>query len=189
MTSSDTLMARVLGLPLILVLTGLFALAMFVPALHALALEDHSDARTFFYSCVLGLVLVLLIGLAISERDKSENSDLQNLASLFLAYTVLPLFLALPLYEAIHTTRFLNAYFEMVSALTTTGATVFDDPARLTDSQHLWRGLVGWLGGLMIWISASAILAPPNHFATRSNDPGASSFVIPAVTRHGLSPS
>ncbi len=154
--------ARILRLPLILLLAGIFATAMFLPAIHALAQEDHSVARAFFYSGVLGLVAVGVIGLALSGRVRSDPSDLQNLASLFLAYTALPLFLALPFYEGLETTTYLNAYVEMVSSLTTTGATLFDTPGRLTGSLHLWRGLVGWMGGLLIWISASAVLAPLN---------------------------
>ncbi|WP_397542084.1 potassium transporter TrkG [Roseovarius salis] len=152
--------ARILDLPLILQLTALFALAMFAPALHALAQGDHSVARVFLYSGLAGLVLVSIIALAMTHRVGREPTDLENLASLVLAYTLLPLFLALPLYEGLETTSYLNAYFEMVSSLTTTGATLFGDPERLTESLHLWRGLVGWLGGLLVWISASAILAP-----------------------------
>jgi trk system potassium uptake protein TrkH len=152
--------ARILSLPLILQLAALFALAMILPALHALALQDHTVARMFFYSGVLGLLLVTIIALAMARSTVHEPTDLENLASLVLAYTLLPLFLALPFYEGMRTTTFLNAYFEMVSALTTTGATLFDDPGRLTDSLNLWRGLVGWLGGLLVWVSASAVLAP-----------------------------
>ena len=68
----------------------------------------------------------------------------------------------MPFYESVGNTTFLNAYVEMVSAITTTGATVYDDPARLNDTQHLWRAQVGWMGGLTMWIAASAILAPLN---------------------------
>ncbi|MEQ9258081.1 MAG: potassium transporter TrkG [Roseovarius sp.] len=167
--------ARLLSLPLILVLTGLFALAMLLPALHALVAEDHSVAQAFFYSSVLGLAGVGMVGLAISGRRTRDNTDLQNLASLFLAYTVLPLYLALPFYEGLETTTLVNAYFEMVSSFTTTGATLFTTPGRLTDSLHLWRGIVGWMGGLVIWIAASAVLAPLNlggFEVTASAEPG-----------------
>lgn len=155
------MLSRILFLPLILPLTGLFAAAMFVPALHALYIEDHSVAQAFFYSGVMGFALIAMVGLSIANRSKTDNSDLENLASLFLAYTLLPLFLALPFYEGLETTSYLNAYVEMVSAFTTTGAPLFE-PERLTDSLHLWRGIVGWLGGLVIWVSASAVLAPLN---------------------------
>ncbi len=166
---------RILRLPLILQLTGIFGLAMFIPALHALAQDDHSVAQAFGYSAVLVLVLVLVIALAMTHGAMRENTDLENLASLFLAYTVLPVVLAMPLYEGLETTAFINAYFEMVSSITTTGATMFDDPKRLVDSLHLWRGLVGWMGGLMIWITASAVLAPlylGGFEVTASAEPG-----------------
>jgi trk system potassium uptake protein TrkH len=153
--------ARILNLPLILPLTGLFSAAMFVPAGLALVRNDHSVAQAFFYSGVIGFVCVGVTALALSNRARRDNTDLQNLASLFLAYTVLPLFLALPFYEGLETTSYLNAYMEMVSSLTTTGAPLFE-PSRLTEALHLWRGIVGWLGGLLIWVSASAILAPLN---------------------------
>ncbi|MEO1137882.1 MAG: potassium transporter TrkG [Pseudomonadota bacterium] len=166
--------ARLLSFPLILVMAGMSCLAMLVPAVHALAQQDHSVARAFFYSSILGMAFVLLVGLAMSGRRRGDNTDIENLASLALAYTVLPVFLALPFYEGLETTRFLNAYVEMVSSLTTTGATLFN-PGRLVDSLHLWRGMVGWLGGLLIWVAASAVLAPMNlggFEVTVSAEPG-----------------
>ena len=168
--------ARLLSFPLILILTGIAALMMLLPAIDALIREDHSVARSFFYASVLGLAFVMIIGLAMSGRERADNSDFANLLSLLLAYTLLPLFLAVPFYEALETTRFLNAYLEMVSAITTTGLPLFDqNPGRLGDSLHLWRGLVGWMGGLLIWVSASAVLAPLNlggFEVTASAEPG-----------------
>ena len=140
------MIARLLSFPLILVLAGISALAMFIPALHALVNEDHSVSRSFAYSGILGMTLVMVIGLAMSGRQRGGTNELQNLLSLFLAYSALPLFLAVPFYEGLETTSFLNAYTEMVSSVTTTGATLFEDPKRLGDTLHLWRGMVGWAG-------------------------------------------
>jgi trk system potassium uptake protein TrkH len=78
------------------------------------------------------------------------------------AYLVLPVLLAIPFHQALRDTSFLNAWFEMVSSFTTTGATLYDDPGRLSASMHLWRALVGWLGGFFVLLSAVAILAPLN---------------------------
>jgi trk system potassium uptake protein len=55
-----------------------------------------------------------------------------------------------------------NAWFEMVSSFTTTGATVYDVPGRLPDAVHLWRATMGWFGGVFILIAALAVLAPMN---------------------------
>ena len=169
------MLTKVLSLPLILILTGIAALAMILPMTDALMRADLGTAQVFGFSSVLGLAMVTIIGLAMSGRRPKRNRDFANLVSLFLAYVLLPLFLAVPFYESLGTTRFLNAYLEMVSALTTTGLPLFKDPTRLSESLHLWRALVGWLGGLLIWVSASAVLAPMNlgGFEVMStNEPG-----------------
>ena len=114
----------------------------------------------FFYTGLLGVTFLALIGLARSNQTTRETA-LDQMLSLALLFVFLPVFLAIPGYSVIRTTSFLNAYLDMVSALTTTGFEVF--PAgRLSDSVHLWRALVGWMGGALIWVAAVAILAPLN---------------------------
>ncbi len=150
-----------LNLPLFLLLVGIASLSMYVPAAYASILNDHADARAFFYAGTLGLITVSLISIALGGR-RGRHGALGQLLSLFATFSVLPALLAIPFYHALQTTSFLNAYFEMVSAITTTGATIFEDPARLSNGLHLWRAQVGWMGGLLMWIAASAILAPLN---------------------------
>ena len=168
------MIARILKLPVFLVFVILACLAMYVPAIHALTIEAFHVARSFFYSATLGLILCSLIGIAMSGRT-SNLSALEHLLALFAFFAVLPVILAVPFYEALRTTSFVNAYFEMVSSLTTTGATLFPEHTRLPASLHLWRGIVAWSGGLMMWIAAAAILAPLNlggFEVTTSAEPG-----------------
>lgn len=131
---------------------------MLVPAIYAGVLHDSHEGRAFLYSAILVLFIFGLIALAISDTGRSPRT-VDFLVSLFLAFTVLPLVLALPFWWGLATTSYLNAYVEMLSSFTTTGATLFDSP-RLSPSLHLWRGLVAWLGGLLMWIAAAAVFAP-----------------------------
>lgn len=167
--------ARITRQPLFLLLTGIAAMAMLVPAVHGFLLGRALEGRAFLYSALLGILAVVLVSIARdgSARRRSEKGDLLGL---FAAMSVLPLFLALPFYEALRTTSFLNAYAEMVSSLTTTGAAFFQ-AERLSDTLHLWRGMVGWMGGALIWVAAAAILAPLNlggFEVTASAEPGQS---------------
>ncbi|MEM6658537.1 MAG: TrkH family potassium uptake protein, partial [Pseudomonadota bacterium] len=146
-------------LPLFLLIWAVVSVSMWVPAIYALALDDHDTSRSFLYSGLLGLFLVATIALASSNRVPRRGT-LGQLAVLLGCFTVLPVFLAIPFHDALGNTTFLNAYFDMVSALTTTGADMFPNSDRLTAPLHLWRALVGWMGGLLMWISAAAILAP-----------------------------
>ncbi len=151
---------RVLALPLFLLVFGVFSAAMLVPAVYAGIIRELEVGRVFLYSGLLGLIIFALISLAHADRLPGHGS-LGPLMSLFSVFALLPVILAIPFYEALRTTTFLNAYLEMVSAITTTGAPTFE-PSRLSAPLHLWRGLVGWLGGLVMWIAAAAILAPLN---------------------------
>ena len=154
-------MARLLELPLLVLLSGLVSLAMLVPAAQALVIRDLHEARTFFYGAILFSFLTVLV--AIATRSSPIRQPARNqLLNILGAFVVIPVIAAIPFYEALGGSSFLTAYFEMVSSLTTTGATLFDDPAMLSDSLHLWRAIIGWLGGAFLWVSALAILAPLN---------------------------
>jgi trk system potassium uptake protein TrkH len=165
--------ARFIAMPLFLQFCAIAGLAMIVPAGHALWFERFHEARSFFYSGLLTLIITVFIAIALSAR-RSNRTALRQLLALTAAFGALPLILAVPFYEALRTTTFLNAYVEMVSAFTTTGAPQFE-AARLSDTLHVWRALVGWLGGLLMWVAAAAILAPLNlggFELTASADPG-----------------
>ncbi len=54
--------------------------------------------------------------------------------------------------------QFVNCYFEAMSGLTTTGATVIESLATLPRSMLLWRSLTQWLGGLGIVVLFVAVL-------------------------------
>jgi len=153
-------MGKILELPLLVILMGVAALAMLVPALHAWAIRDWHVARAFLFPAVLFLVLTALIGIASAAR-RPENPARSHLLAMLGTFVLLPLMLAVPLNEAVRDTGYFSAWWEMVSSLTTTGATLFD-PGRLPPSVHLWRALVGWLGGFFMLVAGVAVLAPMN---------------------------
>jgi trk system potassium uptake protein len=154
-------MRRILDLPFLVILMGAAALAMLLPAAHAFILRDLHVARSFLYSAVLFSVLTAMIGIATSNYHP-RNAARSHLMALVGAYLILPLILAVPFQQALRDTAFINAWFEMVSSFTTTGATLYDAPGRLSASLHLWRALVGWLGGFFMLLAAVSILAPLN---------------------------
>lgn len=165
-------MARLLNIPLLVILMGIGALAMFVPVLFGLVTRDWMSARGFFYGGLMFSSLALLIGIA-TYNGRARNLTRSHLLALPATFALLPLMLAVPFREAVPDTSYLNAWFEMVSSLTTTGATLYDDPTRLAPAVHLWRALVGWMGGFFVWVTAVAILAPMNlgGFEVISSDP------------------
>lgn len=152
-------MRALLNVPFFVILMGIAATAMLVPAAHGWAVRDWQSARAFLYSG-LSFQFLTAILLLTTYHGATRNIARAHLLALPGFFAGLPLMLAVPVREAVPDTTFLNAYWEMLSSLTTTGATLFDDPGRLPHTVHLWRALVGWFGGLFVWITAVAILAP-----------------------------
>lgn len=154
------MLRRLLDLPLLVLLLGLAGLAMFLPAGHAFVLRDHALARAFFYMALLVLILAGMLGLARANATP-RNVARNHLVSLALAYVILPPVLALPLIQRpAGGAEFGAASFEMLSALTTTGARVLDGPLKPT--VELWRAFVGWLGGLFTLVMVFSVLMPLN---------------------------
>lgn len=152
---------RLLDLPVFVLLLGVCALAMWVPAAYALVIDDNETARAFFYSGVMWLLFTGLMAI-VTANYGANVAPRSNLLALALAYVVLPIMAAVPVVQAVPDTHLGNVWFEMVSCFTTTGASVYDVPGRLPDAVHLWRAIVGWFGGLFILIAALAVLAPMN---------------------------
>ena len=71
---------------------------------------------------------------------------------------MLPAFATLPLLFFLKDLSFTDAYFETMSGLTTTGATVLSGLDNLPLSINIWRHLLVWLGGMGILVLVVAIL-------------------------------
>lgn len=155
------MLSQLTKLPLFVVLMAMASVAMLVPAVHGAYMEDFTTMRVFFYGTILFGVFTLLIALATAGYVP-KNIARSQLLTLFAAFSVLPLMFAIPFAEAIGNTTYLNAWFEMVSSFTTTGATLYDTNGRLTPSLHLWRATVGFMGGFLVWVTAVAVFAPMN---------------------------
>lgn len=145
--------------PLYVLLSGISAISMFVPAIFAASQGDFSTARPFLYGGALFLTLSVLIGLATQSRPM-RNQARGLLLSLLASCLLLPIFLAAPIVESIPGLSPRQAYLEMVSSVTTTGLTIFDQPTLIPEAIHLWRAQVAWMGGFLMWVAAIAVLAP-----------------------------
>jgi trk system potassium uptake protein TrkH len=111
-----------------------------------------------------GINAVLTMGVAGSFIliTKGRHFDLRFRDAALLtvvAWVVVPAFAALPLFAEPMNLSMVDAYFEAVSGLTTTGATVMSGLDGLPATIKLWRSTMQWIGG--IGIIGLAILILP----------------------------
>ncbi|WP_022706605.1 MULTISPECIES: potassium transporter TrkG [Paracoccus] len=145
-------------LPLLILLSAGVALMMLIPASYASVTDHDAIARTFLYAALLILIVGGLIGLATHANPRPQKSR-ETLLTMLGVFGLLPVLMAFPFAESLPDTGYVNAWWEMVSSLTTTGASLYSADL-LPEPLHLWRAMVGWMGGFFILVAAVAILAP-----------------------------
>ncbi len=135
-----------------------------ITAVVALLNRDISGALSLFAFGVsvgvFGLLLVMLSAGLDTRESKSEA-----LLFLILFWLIMPAVLCLPFRYIGPSSTMLAAYFESVSAFTTTGASRLN-PDELSPVLLFWRSLVQWIGGVSVATFAVVILAAINQTGT-----------------------
>jgi trk system potassium uptake protein TrkH len=109
----------------------------------------------------LALLITASIGGALvvtTRRFRRELQPRDGFLLVTLGWTVLPACATLPLLLHLPGVSFTDAYFETMSGLTTTGATVLSGLDNLPLSINVWRHLMVWMGGMGILVLVVAIL-------------------------------
>jgi trk system potassium uptake protein TrkH len=133
----------------------MFGMTMLVPLL--LSWFMHDGAESAFDEAFL-LTVGTGFGLWwVTRREVRDLTIRDGFLMVALVWTVLPVYAALPLVLQLDAS-FTDAYFEAVSGLTTTGATVFVGLDDLPVSINFWRTQLVWLGGMGLIVLAVAIL-------------------------------
>lgn len=145
--------------PVFTVLGGvlmMFALAMGVPTAFAWWGGDAA-LHAFLVSIATTFAAGLWVFLA-ARRSRRELQPRDGFLLVTLVWTVLPLFGALPIWLQLPGVSLTDAYFEAMSGLTTTGATVLTGLETLPTSINVWRCFMVLVGGMGILVLAVAIL-------------------------------
>ena len=117
----------------------------------------EDDTFAFAFSAVitfLGGIVMRQLGVGADNSLSRRDAYLV----VTLAWIVFPLFGTLPFLVSGYIHNFTDAFFEMMSGFTTTGATILDDVERLPHGLLFWRSMTQWIGGLGIVFFTIALL-------------------------------
>ncbi|MEM9014614.1 MAG: potassium transporter TrkG [Pseudomonadota bacterium] len=148
------LISVIRGLGLLLVILGI---AMMAPL--ALAVFYREEVMAGF---LVGAAVTILFGVSAlfaSAKRAGAPRVRAALGLILLGWVVTPVFAAIPFHAGGLTP--LEAYFEAVSALTTTGAWINKEAAIANSAEMFWRAELQWLGGLASLATAAAIFIRP----------------------------
>ena len=129
--------------------------SMLAPYLLQIILKEgsHSFISASFVTIFIGMLFIL----ANLEKEFKLNLKQTFLFS-SLAWFMIALFGSLPFILSTQDFTFSEAFFESMSGITTTGATIISDLDNTPKSILLWRAIMQWLGGIGIVVMAITIL-------------------------------
>lgn len=134
----------------------LFSVTYVVPAITSLIYRDGLLLDFIYAALISAGVGAVVFGATLRHRRELRSRDgflLVSLAWVFMsAIATVPLLLALP------GLSFTDAFFETMSGLSTTGATVLTGLDAMAPSLNMWRAALHWYGGMGIIVLAVAIL-------------------------------
>jgi len=142
----------------------LCAVLLALTALSAFFMLDFSSAiRVAAIALGAGIFGATLVATTYNTPSQETNAD--ALIFLLIFWCAVPVIAAAPYLALGATDSFISAYFEAVSAFTTTGASALnaDDLPR---TLLLWRSLLQWFGGVCVTTFAVVILAALNLAGT-----------------------
>ena len=130
-----------------------FSLILLLPIF--VALVYHEPIKGFIIPLIISLFLGLILNnLKIPKKNLYAKDGFIIVA---LSWIIISILSAIPFMITHHVT-FVNAFFEAVSGLTTTGATIFSDVESLNKSILFWRSFTHFLGGMGVLAFVMAII-------------------------------
>ncbi|MDE5587814.1 MAG: TrkH family potassium uptake protein [Acetatifactor sp.] len=158
----------------ILMVEGVFM----VPALLISLFEKEFDSvRGFVWSLVIILAVSWLL-IWICRGSKNKFYAKEGLACVGISWLIMSLLGCLPFYISGAIPGFIDAFFEIVSGFTTTGASILSAVEELPKGILYWRSFSHWLGGmgvLVFLLAISSVGGSDNGFTMhllRAESPG-----------------
>ncbi len=133
------------------------ALAGTVPLAWALLAREWAPASAFLLMVGVTALLGSAAGYLKPQRDALDWSH--GMVVVALIWLIVPVLGSIPLWLSGHYGSPLDAYFDAMSGITTTGLALIQDLDHLPASMNIWRHLLHFLGGQGIVLAALTFFA------------------------------
>lgn len=118
--------------------------------------DEFRDLNAFIYSGLITIGFGLIFWIYKFKSSASINKK-EGYLIVALGWIFMLIFGSLPYHFSTQEIAISDAFFESVSGLTTTGATIFTDIESLPKMLLTWRSLSQWIGGMGIIVLTVAI--------------------------------
>jgi len=134
------------------IILGVF---MFIPIILQLIYSEIDSS--FFGASIVTIIFGILFFLSNLDHDKKLTLQ-QAFLLTALSWLSIAIFGSLPFVFSDLNFTFVDAFFESMSGITTTGSTIIHNLNEMPKSILLWRAILQWLGGIGIIIMAITLM-------------------------------
>ena len=134
------------------IILGIF---MFIPIIFQFIYSELDSS--FFGASIVTIIFGTLFFLSNLDHDKKLTLQ-QAFLLTALSWLSIAIFGSLPFIFSNLNFSFINAFFESMSGITTTGSTIISNLDEMPKSILLWRAILQWLGGIGIIIMAITLM-------------------------------
>lgn len=136
------------------ILVILFSFSFIFPIIVSLIYKDA--AITIFIRTFLIVFVIGFIGWLVSRKHNEDLNQKDGFLIITLFWLVLSVAGSIPF--VLSGMSYMDAFFEAMSGITTTGATVISNLQSLPESMLLYRQLLQWMGGMGLIVLAIAVM-------------------------------
>ena len=160
----------------------MFSVVMVVPFVTGLLCGEYEPAARYLW--FIGVTMVIGSALRFLRVGPVRLNSQQALVVTGLAWIVLAFIASLPLYYSGHYLTYLDALFDGVSGLTTTGAALIQDLDHLSNADNMFRFMMHLVGALgLIVVVLSFGLFGKSAGSTMYASEGRSEHVVPNIVQ------
>ena len=134
------------------IILGIF---MFIPIIVQFFYGEIDSS--FFGASIVTIIFGILFFLSNLDHDRKLTLQ-QAFLLTALSWLSIAIFGSLPFIFSDLNFSFINAFFESMSGITTTGSTIISNLNEMPKSILLWRAILQWLGGIGIIIMAITLM-------------------------------
>lgn len=136
------------------------ALLLLLPMLVALYYRERAGAAAFAITAFITAGVGVLLALIKAERRFYAR---EGFAIVALSWVALSLFGALPFVLSGEIPHYMDALFETISGLTTTGASILTEVESLGRGVLFWRNFTHWIGGMGVLVLIMTVVSAGEH--------------------------
>ncbi|MCH5171556.1 MAG: TrkH family potassium uptake protein [Erysipelotrichales bacterium] len=152
------------------------AILMIFPLIVAIIYKEPFNTTILAFGATA--IVSFVIGLLLNIKKAKSHTILprESFIIVTLSWVFMSLVGCIPLIVSRHVPNFFDAFFEMCSGFTTTGATILTDVEIMPHSILFWRSFSHWIGGMGVIVFILAILPDnkegSNMHILRAESPG-----------------